>query len=110
MERLGKTLWIFTGIIYSATAVAVATSGLNWPAVYIGDLFALDWRSQFNSDLGMHLALTGVWIAWRERFTPRGYVFGAFSFLWGGLFTFPYLLWALRRAQGDPRRVLLGER
>jgi len=47
------TVTIFTVSIYVAL-----TQGINWPAVYFGDLLSLDWRSQFNTDFLAARALT----------------------------------------------------
>ena len=97
-----------TILIYAVTAVAIAKVGSNWPIVFFGDLVALDWRSQFNADFLIHLFLFATWIVWREGFTPLGFLFGFLSVFLGGMFGFPYLLVATFRAQGDPRRILLG--
>ena len=97
-----------TIMIYTVTAFAVATVGFNWPVVFFGDLIGLDWRSHFNADVLIHLFLLATWIAWREGFTPLGFVFGFLSIFMGGMFGFPYLLVATYRANGDPRRILLG--
>lgn len=102
---IGSTL-----AIYALTVVAVTSHGPNWPAVAVGDLLALDWRSQFNTDFILYLVLFAGWIAWREGGTARGYALGALSIVMGGMFSFPYLLRASYLANGDPRGVLLGER
>jgi hypothetical protein len=84
------------------------THGVNWPAVFFGDLLDLDWRSQFNIDFLIHLVLLATWISWREGFTVRGFVFGFLSIFLGGMFGFPYLLHAIYKASGDPGAILLG--
>ena len=110
MTSLRVSLVVFTIIIFAVTFAAAAASGSNWPAVFLGDLFALNWRSQFNADLVIHLALIGVWVAWRDGFGIKGMIYGAFCVICGGMFTFPYLLLASYRANGDPRRMILGTR
>ncbi len=108
MTSLRVSLVVFTIAIFAVTFAAVAASGFNWPAVFLGDLVALNWRSQFNADLVIHLGLIGVWVAWREGFGVKGVIYGAFCVIWGGMFTFPYLLVASYRANGDPRAIVLG--
>ena len=46
MTALRSFLLVATVAIYVMTAVASAKYGINWPAVAVQDLVALDWRSQ----------------------------------------------------------------
>ena len=108
MPLLKGFLLLSTVLIYLVTGLAVAEMGLNWPAVFFGDIAALDWRAQFNVDFLVHLVLLATWIWWREGSTVRGFVFGFLSIFMGGMFGFPYLLLAILGAKGDPVRVLLG--
>jgi hypothetical protein len=108
MAILRAFLGLATFVIFAVTISAVAAGGINWPAVFFGDLLNFDWRSQFNTDFLIHLLLFATWIAWREGFTPLGYLFGFFSIFWGGMFGFPYLLFATYKAGGDPRALVLG--
>lgn len=110
MPLLRLVLAASTAAIFGATLAAIAHAGYNWPAVFLGDLLAGNWRSQFNTDLVIHLALIGVWVAWREAWSAKGLVFGVFCVIWGGMFTFPYVLVESYRARGDTVRILLGAR
>lgn len=109
MVRLRIFLLISTVAIYLFTYVAVVSHGFNWPALAVEDILAMNWRSQFDIDLVIHLLLLATWISWRERFTAKGYLFGFLSIVLGGMFSFPYLLYAIYLANGDPKRVLLGD-
>jgi hypothetical protein len=109
MVVLRLFLLLATVVIFSITIYAVSTIGINWPEVFIGDLLNAGWRSQFNTDLLIHLCLLATWICWREGFTPRGYLFGFLSIVMGGMFGFPYLLIATYKAKGDPKQIMLGE-
>ena len=100
---LASTVLIFAISIYTAV-----TMGINWPAIYFGDLLNLDWRSQFNTDFLIHLFLLATWISWREGFTPKGFLFAFLSIFMGGMFGFPYLLLATYKAKSDLKVVLLG--
>ncbi len=108
MTILRLALWVFTVATFAVTFAAVADTGYNWPRVFLGDLVAMNWRSQFNTDLVIHLGLTGVWVAWREGGGFKGVVFGVFCVIWGGMFTFPYLLVAIARARGSSAVLFLG--
>ncbi len=108
MIRLRGFLLVSTLLIYGVSAVALAAHGINWPAVFFGDVLTLSWRAQFNVDFLIHLLLLATWIAWREGFSARGYLFGLLSIVMGGMFGFAYLLHATFAAKGDPRVLLLG--
>ena len=110
MDTLRWFLLVSTVAIYLVTALASISYGINWPAVAVQDLLALNWRSQFNTDFIIHLLLLANWISWREGYTPKGYLFGFLSVVMGGMFSFPYLLYATYLAKGDARKVLLGNR
>ena len=97
-----------TVLIYLLTGIACIYYGFNWPAVAINDLLALNWRTQFNTDFILYLLIVAIWISWREGLSVRGHVFGALSVVMGGMFSFPYILFATYRAKGDPKKVLLG--
>jgi hypothetical protein len=108
MTVLRIFLLISTVIIFAVSIYASMTKGFNWPVVFFGDLLYLDWRSQFNTDFLIHLLLLATWVSWREGFTTKGFVFGILSIIMGGMFGFPYLLYATFKASGDPARILLG--
>ena len=108
MHGLRICLIISTVIIFTVTYIALVGHGPLWPKTFFGDLLAGNWRSQFNTDLVIHLALIGWWVAWREGFGAKGYIFGVFCVLWGGMFTFPYLLYAIIQSRAEPARIFLG--
>ena len=110
MTILRVFLLVSTAAIYLLTYFAAVGHGPNWPAVAVTDILALDWRSQFDVDFVIHLLLLATWISWREGFTPKGHVYGFLSIVMGGMFSFPYLIYATYVAEGDPARVLLGGR
>jgi len=94
--------------IYTLTVFAIMSQGWNWPAVAINDLVALDWRAQFDLDFIIHLLLMASWVVWREGADAKGYVFGFLSIILGGMFSFPYILFATYKAKAQPRALLLG--
>lgn len=108
MNILRVFLALSTFAIYIITIIASVNNGMNWPAVAVGDLLKLDWRSQFDTDFLVHLLLLATWVIWREGANARGYVFGFLSIVMGGMFSFPYILYATFRAQGETKALLLG--
>ena len=87
-------------LIFAITFFAINANGFNWPSVFFGDILEMNWRSQFNVDFLIHLFLLATWIAWREGFTAKGYLFGFLSIFMGGMFGFLYILYATYQAKG----------
>lgn len=108
MTSLRILLIVSTIIMYTVSIYVIGAYGINWPAIYFDDLLALDWRSQFNTDFLIHLFLLAIWIMWREGFTYKGCLFAFLSIFMGGMFGFPYILYATYKAKGDPKIVMLG--
>ena len=108
MKVLRVLLIVATVAIYAITVIASLAQGLNWPAVAMADLLALGWRSQFDIDFIVHLFLLATWVTWREGADARAYIFGFLSTVMGGMFSFPYILYATYKAGGEPRALLLG--
>ena len=108
MQRLQAVLILFTLCIFAISIAASVTTGFNWPAVFLGDLLQWNWSAQFGLDLLMHLLLLALWAWWREGGGLRGGVIGFFCVIWGGMFSFPYLIVLIARNRGDAAAVLLG--
>ena len=99
---------IFTAITLY-TGVVIANHGLNLLPVFFGDMATLAWPGQFNLDFMCMLALSGLWVAWRHRFSGAGVALGVVAFFGGALFLSVYLLVESFRAQGDVAALLLGQ-
>lgn len=108
MNYLRMMLVISTVGIYMLTVIAIMSHGWNWPAIAINDLLALDWRAQFDFDFIIHLLLLASWVVWREGANAKAYVFGFLSIIMGGMFSFPYIIFATYKAKAQPRALLLG--
>lgn len=108
MKILNYFLALSTFLIYLFTVLAINGHGFNWPAVAIGDLISLNWRSQFDVDFLIHLFLLATWVIWREGATPKAYLFGVLSVVMGGMFSFPYIIYASIKAKGNVKAMLLG--
>jgi hypothetical protein len=96
-------VWV---VLLVVTWRAAAELGLAGGNVFVSD-FSHPWRAQFNTDLSLHLLLFAVWVFWREHSKLLGLVCALLCAL-GGIFTFPYFLFAVYRARGDARVLLLG--
>ncbi len=94
---------IYTGIVASQY-------GMNLLPVFFGDMARFAWPGQFNLDFMCMLTLSGLWVAWRNRFSPSGIVLGLVALFGGALFLSAYLLIESFRAGGDVRALLLGQR
>jgi hypothetical protein len=108
MTLLRDFLITATLLIYSVSIYVIVTMGIDFPAVYFSDMLKLDWRTQFNTDLLIALCLFFIWVAWREGFTVKGFVFGLTFMILDFMFGCPYLLFAIYKANGDIKVLLLG--
>ena len=98
-------LWV---VIAGYTGVVIANHGLGLLGVFFGDMAKMGWPGQFNLDFMCMLALSGLWVAWRHRFSGAGLALGLPAFFGGAFFLTAYLLVASVQARGDARVLLLG--
>jgi len=90
------------------TLVVGGTHGWNLLPFFSSNIADMTWTGQFNVDFMTFLALAGIWVAWRHRFSGAGIALGIVAFFGGMLFLAPYLLWASAQTPGDPNVLLLG--
>ena len=91
------------------TVVVGMNHGWNLLPTFFSDMAAMNWPGQFNFDFMTFLALSGLWLAWRQQFSPGGIVLGILGFFGGMMVLAPYLLYASYQAKGDPRILFLGK-
>ncbi len=103
-------LAILTAALAAYTAVVVARHGLNLFPQFFGDIAAMGWAGQFNADFTTLLTLSGLWMAWRNHFTPAGIALGVLGLFGGGPLLMSYLLILSYAARGDMKIVLGGRR
>ena len=108
MTALRPILILFTLAIAAYTAVVMLTDGPDFFSPFFATVTSLTWLGQFTFDFALYLALSGLWIAWRGGFSAGACVMGAIAATLGMLVFAPYLLVALHRANGDPRKFFLG--
>jgi len=97
------------GALMVYTAVVSANHGWNLLSIFFGDMATMTWPGQFDLDFMFMLLLSGLWVAWRHRFSAAGLVLGIVAVFGGALFLSIYLLVVSLRAKGDMREMLLGE-
>jgi hypothetical protein len=104
-RALLAVLWV---VIAGYTGVVIANHGLGLLGVFFGDMAKMGWPGQFNLDFMCMLMLSGLWVAWRHRFSGAGLALGLMAFVGGAFFLTAYLLVASVQAEGDARVLLLG--
>jgi hypothetical protein len=106
-------LRVYLAVVFACVTgfsfVAGNHHGWNYFRPFLSSIAELNWSGQFNLDLMSYLGLSGVWVAWRHRFSGKGIVLGLAAFFGGTMFFAPYLLWASARAAGDAKVLLLGD-
>lgn len=92
MAVLRIFLSVFAVALAVYTAVVIANHGWNLFPVFFGDMLAMTWPGQFNFDFSGFLALSALWTAWRNAFSPLGLMLAVVAFLGGMMFLTIYLL------------------
>jgi len=104
---------IFLGIIFLSlliyTLITISNHGLNLLPVFFGDMKAMAWPGQFNFDFFGFLLLSGLWVSWRNSFSPLGLFLGLIAVFGGILFLYVYLLYLTFKTNGNIQELLLGE-
>lgn len=92
------------------TVIVVSEHGMGLLPIFFGDIAKMEWPGQFNLDFFSLLTLGAVWMMWRHHFSPAGIVLGFCVFAGGAPYLCSYLLVASYQANGDVRKILLGEK
>ncbi len=106
-----KTLLVFqTAGLLAYTFIAFQTEGAALFNVFLANIKSLTWTGQFNLDFLCYLALSGLWIMWRNKFSGKSILVGTVAMIFGIVFFAPYLLWLLYKENGDLKHVLVGDK
>lgn len=105
---LKSLLALQTVAIFVYTALSVRNEGWDLFTIFVNNLTSLTWNGQFNLDFSSYLLLSGLWILWRNKFSPASLLIGGVATILGILFFAPYLLYLLYIENGDLRKVLVG--
>jgi uncharacterized membrane protein YozB (DUF420 family) len=92
------------------TVIAFANEGPNLLAIALFNIQSLNWNGQFNLDFSCYLALSGLWIMWRDKFSSKAIAVAIAAMILGIIFFAPYLLYRLIKENGDIKKMLVGDR
>ena len=98
-------LWLALSIY---TGVVIAEHGLSLLPIFFGDIGKVQWPGQFNLDFLCFLALSALWTAWRNDYSPLGLLLALVAFFGGAGFLLPYLFLLSLQTRGDMAALLLG--
>ena len=104
--RLVLVIFLITIVAY--TVIVGTNHGWNLFPIFFNDMIAMNWQGQFNLDFTTFLALSCIWVMWRNGFSLSGIGLGVVAFFGGMLFLSIYLLILSFRTQGDIRQIMLG--
>ena len=111
-KKMGKLqvrlllLWVMLTII---TVRAFSEMGLLQAAAAFYRDLQYGWRAQFNFDFQIYLAITALWVFYREENFIRSCLFSLLALLAGNLFFAPYLAYLIYNTKGDTKQILLGK-
>ncbi len=100
---------MFVTVMYY-TVLVVAKEGLDLLPVFFDNVSRVNWSGQFNLDFMCMLILSGVWVAWRNRFSAGGLVLGFLAMVLGTPFLCVYLMVEMLRGANNGQALLLGVR
>lgn len=109
MRLLQGLLAVGTLAVLCYTGLVMLEYGANFWPTYLSGIAGMGWQGQFNLDFSIYLGLSGLWVAWRHRFSAPGVLVGLIASVGGLCFFGPYLLWASFQAE-SLEGLLLGER
>jgi hypothetical protein len=105
---------IFLAVLFISlityTAVTISNHGANLIPVFFGDILAMTWPGQFNFDFSGFLLLSGLWVSWRNNFSPAGLLLGIIAVFGGILFLSAYLLYLTYKTNGSIEKLMLGDK
>lgn len=107
MGAFRKLLMAIFVVIAGYTGVVIANHGMGLLPIFFGDMATMTWPGQFNLDFMCMLTLSGLWVAWRNEFSPAGIALGLLALFGGAFFLSAYLLVVTARTS-DVRVLLLG--
>ena len=61
-------------------------------------------------DFSSYLILSGLWVMWRNKFSPKSILTAIIAMIVGIMVFAPYLLYLVIKENGDIKKVLIGER
>lgn len=89
------------GIMLVKTIIVSAYEPDSFFYPFYGVMLENTWQSHFNVDLFLFSMVFGSWVIYREKSLLVGIVISIFSVLFGGVFSFLYLIICAIRSKGD---------
>ncbi|HIG42155.1 MAG: hypothetical protein ABGY96_17485 [bacterium] len=77
---------------------------------FFAEMSNLNWQGQFNLDFFTFLLISGLWTAWRNKFSLQGNLLGIGAVFLGAPYLAIYLIYLSFVCEGDIKLMLLGER
>ena len=110
MNAFRALMVVLFAVIVIYTVLVIAEHGMDFLSLFFDDMAAMTWNGQFNLDFMGFLALSALWVAWRNGFSPVGLLLAVGAFFLGVPFLTMYLLVLSVRTDGDAARMLLGDK
>jgi hypothetical protein len=107
---LSVLLIVQTAAVFIYTILTAKNEGWDLFQVFTSNILAFNWNGQFNLDFSCYLALSGLWIMWRNAFSGISIVLGILAMIIGIMAFAPYLLYLLAIENGDLKKVIIGKR
>lgn len=92
------------------TFFAFQNEGADLFQIFIANIASMTWNGQFNLDFSCYLTLSGVWIMWRNKFNSTSILVGLTAMILGIIVFAPYVLYVLKKENGDLSKLLIGNR
>ena len=92
------------------TAVVMIQHGFGFLAVAIELLSGLAWPGQFTLDFGIYLALSVIWLIWRNGLGAGSLAMAGAAGLFGALALLPYLIYLTVQSRGNALALVAGPR
>jgi hypothetical protein len=105
---LKSLLFFQTAAMVIYTVYAVQHEGWSLFEIFTGNIAAFNWEGQFNLDFSCYLALSGLWIMWRNKFSWSSIIIAITAMIIGIMVFAPYLMYLLTKEKGDLKKVLAG--
>jgi len=110
MNAFRVLLLAMAGSLLIYTGIVIQHHGWGLFSVFFGDMARMAWPGQFNLDFTFMLTLSGLWVAWRHRFSAGGVALGVLAIFGGASFLSVYLIALSFQTRGDVHEMLLGKR
>lgn len=90
------------------TGFSIKNEGWTLFNIFTTNITSLNWNGQFNLDFSCYLALSAIWIMWRNKFSISSIIFAVIAMIIGIIAFAPYLLYLLTKEKGDIKKLLSG--